>query len=328
MSSDLRINNNAELAREIAMEPVEKIVRKRTTNVNNRKRALSPTPSAKSHSFPKSKEELQQQQIKHLESALEQNYASSEAAANTSSGEAVCKHEETEVINGVIECMECGQHLDEIMDQEQEWRYYGDNDNKNANDPSRCQFRKVPDKGIRKDLEKLNLPSQVINIADQYYYEITQGDIKRGDLRKGIMFACVFEAYNDIGKTQMPNQLLKLFDIDKRTGGKGMHYFLKRKTKKQRNYITPEQLIPKICEKFDLVPEVVTEIQELYKHLKVKAPRLDHSYPQSVACGCVYFMLKRKNFDITGEQFGKMVSLSSITVVKKSNEIEEILNNE
>ena len=238
----------------------------------------------------------------------------------------VCLHTATEILNGVIECADCGEHLEDVMDQEQEWRYYGNSDNKNTSDPSRCQCRKNPDKGIRKDLEKLNLPTQVINLADSYYFEVTQGEIKRGNLRKGIVFACVFEAYKDINKLQLPDQLRKLFCIDKKNGSRGITYFFRNKKKTERQYITAEHFIPKICEKFNFTPEAVEEVLELYRHLKTKNQSLDHSYPQSVSSGCVFYMLKKKNVDITGVQFGKIVDLSSITVLKKTAEIEEIMN--
>ena len=256
------------------------------------------------------------------------------------SGGEMCLHEETEVINGMIECVLCGQHLDEVLDQEQDWRYYGDNDNKNSSDPSRCQFRKVQDKGIRKELEKLNLPSKIINLADQYYFEITQNinasedsttkhDIKRGNLRKGIMYACVYQAYQEINKHQMPCSLRNLFQINRKNGSRGVMYFLRNmKRSAPRQYITAEHFIPKICEKFNFTEEAVEEVKQLYRTLRDKSPRIDHSYPQSVACGCVFYVLKTKNVDISGEQFGKVVNLSSITVKKKCDEIEEILNAE
>ena len=288
------------------------------------------TNKSRVHSYPRSSAENIQTTLDSQQDTIDtlhrQLYAVKRQRTSPTNQE--CAHTETEVVNGVIECMDCGMHLEDIMDQEQEWRYYRDSDNKNNNDPSRCQFRKTPDKGIRKDLEKLNFPPNVINIADQYYTEVTQGEIKRGDLRKGIMFACVFEAYKDINKHQMPDALCKLFCIDKQNGSRGLNYFMRRKPKKERNYVTAANFIPKYCEKFGFTEESLQEVLELYNQLKLRSPKIDHSYPQSVACGCVYYVLKRKNIEISGEQFGTICNISSITVVKKSNEIEEIMNAE
>ena len=296
-------------------------------SITRRKRDKSPTPSARAFSYPTTKEDR-----KLAIASIQQN---EEVASNPyahKKGIMGCLHEETETINGVIECLDCGQHLEDVMDQEQEWRYYGDNDNKNSSDPSRCQFRKTQEKGIRKDLERMNLPAQVINLADRYYHEVTQGVIKRGNIRKGILFACVFEAYNEIDKHQLPDQLRNLFCIDKRSGNRGETYFARNIKNRKREYTTALHLIPKICEKFNQTYALqldnggIQEVRDLYSTLKGKNPKLDHSYPQSVASGCVYYVLKRKNVDISSEEFGKIVGLSGLTVSKKANEIEEILS--
>ena len=295
----------------------------------------SPVPNRAPHSYPRTREEEKQfereEEFAELYQVIEEekkiNEQSQRIIESLVTGK--CLHSETEVVNGVIECIECGQHLDEIMDQDQDWRYYGENDNKNSSNPSRCQFRKSPDKGIRKDLEKLNLPAKIINLADQYYFEVTQGEIKRGQLRKGIMFACVFEAYKHINKHQIPDQLQKLFGIDKKNGSRGLTYFFRRKSNTEREYVTAEHFIPKICEKFSFTEEAIEEVKQLYRYLKDKSPQLDHSYPQSVACGCVYYVMKNKKKDIiTGDEFGKIVNLSSITVIKKANEIADIMDAE
>ncbi|MFN5764250.1 MAG: cyclin family protein, partial [Pseudanabaena sp.] len=69
---------------------------------------------------------------------------------------------------------------------------------------------------IYNDLKKLNLPNDVIGIADQYYFEVAKGEIKRSNLRKGIMFACIFQALKDLGKPQTPDQLQDLFKITRK----------------------------------------------------------------------------------------------------------------
>lgn len=316
-------------------EPIEPLIDER----GNR----SPVSvSSRARSYPRTRDEDKEYQraleIQQREAELEhlialnlqyqqKNYEEQEDTFEELN-ETRCLHKETEVVNGVVECVDCGEHLDEVVDQEQEWRYYGSSDNKNMSDPSRCQARKIPERGIREDLKRLHLPTHIINLADQYYHEVTQGDIKRGKLRKGIMYACVYEAYKDSNKVQLPDELRKKFGIDKKNGSRGLTYFLgRRKNRSNRQYITAEHFIPKICEKFDLLPEVVEEVLELYQQVKNKSHKLDHSYPQSVSCGCVFYLMKRKNIEITPEQFGKIVDLSSITVLKKANEIEEILNN-
>ena len=328
--------------------PLVTAARTIVTSVVRKRRPTSPVPLRDPRSFPRSREEEKQHERELLYEELARRETPPAVQSpsigyrdrdRTEQEEQECQHLETEIVNGRIECVDCGQHLDEVLDQEQEWRYYGDHDSKHTSDPSRCQFRKAQEKGIRKDLEKLNLPPKIINVADGYYCRITQQakednedskhDIKRGHARKGIMYACVFEAYKSINKAQTPESLRKLFEINRKDGSRGVTYF-QRKMRKllPRSYLTAENYIPKICEKFNFTPSAVEEVQQLYQTLRKRSPRLDHSYPQSVASGCVFYILKSKNVDITAEQFGDVVNLSSITVTKKCNEIEEILTYE
>lgn len=306
------------------------------TRIVRRPRSTTSSPNAPEHSKRVRCEPMQQLDTELTAEELEILGWSSSAAPEATLGSTsmlqdentFCLHEETEVVSGIIECVHCGERIDQVVDQDQEWRYYGSSDNKNSSDPSRCQARKVQEKGIRKFLEKLSLPYQVINLADQYYQEVTRGEIKRGKMRLGIIYACVFEAYWVINRLQLPAQLLKMFGIEKKIAIRGSTFFLRRRQTTDRKYITAEHFIPKICALFNFNEEAVQEVIRLYHQVVQKSSQLDHSYPQSVSCGCVYYMLKSRGVDMSAEEFGKRVELSSITVLKKAMEIEQILNSE
>jgi transcription initiation factor TFIIIB Brf1 subunit/transcription initiation factor TFIIB len=212
--------------------------------------------------------------------------------------------------------------------REEKWKLFNDGDSRNMQDHQRCQFRKNSDKGIYNDLKKLNLPNDVIGIADQYYFEVTKGEIKRSNLRKGIMFACIFQALKDLGKPQTPDQLQDLFKITRKNISKGLTYFHMRSGKRsgENGYITAEHFIPKIMESFSCKEEHIYSSIELYNKLKDKDPLFNSSNPQSVASGLVYYYFKKINVDISGSIFGKAVGLSEITILKIANRIDEILS--
>ena len=241
-----------------------------------------------------------------------------------------CKHLETINENGVEVCIECSTILYDKIAHKAEWRYYGDNDNQHSYDPSRCQYIKRPDKGIKADLVKLGFTNQIIELADELYTRVTDGEIKRSDLRKGIMFACVFQAYKNIGQPKIPEDLQAIFKISRRKLSKGLTYFKTRIPKSEdivTQYITAEHFIPSLAQVFDLKDEHVKNILKLYKTLESKSSSICTSTPQSVAAGILYYYLYKKiNFPITASKFGKEVKLSEITISKISNDIDDILS--
>jgi transcription initiation factor TFIIIB Brf1 subunit/transcription initiation factor TFIIB len=230
--------------------------------------------------------------------------------------------------NGFNICADCGMEMDSGISHDQEWRFYGDVDNKHSSDPSRVQYKKNPDKGIRKDLEKLNLPVEVINIADDYYFQVTQGEIKRSNLRKGIMYACVFEAYKDLRQPQTPCALQVVFNnISRKNISKGLTYFHLRYKEKgaKTEHITAEHFIPTVLKKFSVTDEHINIVLDLYRKIEGKSSILNRSNPQSVSCGLVYYYFTKNKIDINSAKFGKIVNLSDITVTKIASEIEEIM---
>jgi transcription initiation factor TFIIIB Brf1 subunit/transcription initiation factor TFIIB len=240
----------------------------------------------------------------------------------------ICSHVDTINENGIELCVDCGEALHSKLLTTQEWRFYGANDNQHSSDPNRCQMRKVQDKGIKKDLEKLGLTTQVIDIADDLYFKVTKGDIKRNNLRKGIMFACVFEAYKKIDTPQIPEHLQKLFNITRKNMSKGINYFrlgMPKDDISDIKYITAEHFIPKILDKFNIKSDHLQPILNLYKLLESKSSVINRRNPQSISCGLVYYYLKRLNVDIHPSKFGKVVDLSEITITNIVTEIEDIL---
>jgi transcription initiation factor TFIIIB Brf1 subunit/transcription initiation factor TFIIB len=189
---------------------------------------------------------------------------------------------------------------------------------------NRCQYRKTIEKGIKKDLEMLGLPHNIVDIADRFYTQVTNGDIKRSLMRKGIMFACVYQAYMEIDQPQIPEKLAKIFNLDNKNISKGLTYFDSRLPQTQHikvHNITAEHFIPDILEKFNFKREHINNVLGLYKNIQNKSATLNRSTPHSVACGLVYYYLKKSNVDITASNFGAIVKLSEITITK----IEEIL---
>ena len=85
------------------------------------------------------------------------------------------KHQNTITEGMNTFCMDCGIILTKNFSYEKEWRYYGSMDTKHNSDPDRCNIRKVDEKGIFKDVEKLQIHAKVVNCANELYEIVTQG---------------------------------------------------------------------------------------------------------------------------------------------------------
>lgn len=239
----------------------------------------------------------------------------------------ICKHSEIIEHNGMDVCVECGEQISDYFTAEKEWRYYGDNDNRHSSDPSRCQYRKVPDKGIKNELEKMKFPIEICKYANDLYLKVTNGEIKRSNLRKGIMFACVFNAYIDLDKPQTPDVLQEMFNIDRKNMSKGLTYFhMRNPAKKKSCYISVEHFIPQIMEKFNAKKEHVDTVLKIYDIIKNSSSIFIRSNPQSVSSSLVFFYLKKIDPEISISNFSNIVNLSEITIQRIVSEIETIVN--
>jgi transcription initiation factor TFIIIB Brf1 subunit/transcription initiation factor TFIIB len=227
-----------------------------------------------------------------------------------------CLHSESISEHNFIYCKQCGLQLSDDSNGSEIGR----------NDSIRLQYKKMPEKGISKDLEIYNLPLDVINLADKLYAGVTKEDIKRGNLRKGIIFACVFHAYHKLNKPQTPDTLQKVFNISRKNISKGLTYFcLGNKERGKTEYITAEHFIPKILEKLNIKQECLSECLQLYKSIENKSSLLNRSNPQSVSKGVVYYYLRKLDSKFDLKKYSEEIQLSEITITRICNTIDNLL---
>ena len=145
-------------------------------------------------------------------------------------------------------------------------------------------------------------------------------------LEKAIVFACIFHAYKLEGKPQSCEQLINIFNLDRKIGLKGLkHVNLNSKKQIKTTYITPQNLIREIMEKFDATEQQIDEVNILYSKIHNKSSILNRSRPQSVASGLVRYYIMLKGKDISIKEFKQKVKLSELTIEKMAKEISRIL---
>jgi transcription initiation factor TFIIIB Brf1 subunit/transcription initiation factor TFIIB len=239
-----------------------------------------------------------------------------------------CEHKNMANENGNVICFDCGKELEKSVFQDKEWRYYGVSDSKRSSDPNRVHIRKVDDRSIYKDVENMGFSDKIIYLANQLYIQVTKGQIFRGNSRKAIVFACIFHSFKIQGKPQSHEKLIKIFQLNKKTGLKGLKFVNLNAPKESlihTTYITPINIIEDIMDKFEATRDQKNEVVDLYNKIKNKSSKINRSRPQSIASGLVYFWISFKNIDVSIKNFAKKADLSELTILKLAKEISDIL---
>lgn len=242
--------------------------------------------------------------------------------------ENICRHENIVMENLNKVCIDCGIVLNSTVTYEKEWRYYGMSDSKHTSDPNRCNARKIEEKSIYKDVDKLGFSDKIVSTANEIYQKVTDQHIYRGNTRKGIIFACIFHAYNIIKAPKSCEQLMDIFEIDRKIALKGLKHVSLNIPKEYplvRCYVQTEQLIREVMQKFHATPAHIDEALSIYAFVKTKSSVLNRSRPQSVACGLVRFYIMNKNPEITMEYFKSRINMSVITINRIAKEIRQIV---
>jgi transcription initiation factor TFIIIB Brf1 subunit/transcription initiation factor TFIIB len=239
----------------------------------------------------------------------------------------ICLHKNSIINNGVEICDECGIEIYKELSLEPEWRFYGENDSKHNSDPSRCHMRKIEEKNIYKDIEKYDFSTDISRETNISYLEVTKGQIRRGNFRKSIIFACAFNAFKNQNNPQNPEELRDKFELSKKEASKGLTFYNLNKNDKKKKpiYISPISFIPRIMQKFNANENHIVRVTELYNKITNRSRLLNRSNPQSVVAGLIYYYFKLIGGNINCPKFSKMVKLSDITISRISKNISEIL---
>lgn len=236
-----------------------------------------------------------------------------------------CNHENTEhTEEGVSVCVDCGLELNIVLDSSPEWRYYKENDTKHSADPSRCSIRKYEEKSIYRDLERYNIQREIVDRANDTYAQVTEESILRGNSRKGLIFACIYYAYEETGQRKSPEEMKTFFNINKKMLSGGMKMY-NLKIKHKAVYTSPLDFISKIMNKFDSSEQHTQFVTKLFYKIKNQTNFMNRSNPDSIAAALCYFFFKHIKYPISLNDFSKRVGLSDITVHKISKKIGELV---
>ena len=161
-------------------------------------------------------------------------------------------NENTLIYDENVVCTSCGMINSMIINNNQEWRYYGSEDSKRSSDPTRCGMPINPllpnsslgtiingyGHEVYRRLHKWNsitykerslikvfntisskakegtIPPCIIDKASLMYKMLSENNIKRGSSRQSLIAACLWNALKSKDLSRSTKEIAKLFDID------------------------------------------------------------------------------------------------------------------
>jgi transcription initiation factor TFIIIB Brf1 subunit/transcription initiation factor TFIIB len=108
----------------------------------------------------------------------------------------------------------------------------------------------------------------VIVKADYYYQKVTQGDIKRSALRKGIIFSCVLFAYKHYKMRITTDELDEIFKIGRKNMSKGLTYFKTNIPKNEIDYDNEMQSSEIVSPDIDKLNDYLDQTNINFKNIR------------------------------------------------------------
>jgi transcription initiation factor TFIIIB Brf1 subunit/transcription initiation factor TFIIB len=239
-----------------------------------------------------------------------------------------CTHSIIISDRGAIKCVDCGEEVDKDLTYDREWRWYGGFDNRNSSDPNRVQPRKSGIRNIDDDVKNMGFGDKIVSEADKIYSDVTKKEIYRGNFRKAIIFACIFQAYKMVQDPQSHEKLISIFGLNRKTSLRGLKFVSQHAAKNAKFrtiHISPINLVEEIMDRFSATAIQKAEVIKLYNRIVNRSSKLNRSRPQSIAEGLTFYWICSKNKNISIKEFTTKVSLSEITIGKIAREIASIL---
>jgi transcription initiation factor TFIIB len=266
-----------------------------------------------------------------------------------------CKEESIQEEYGVLLCIKCGIVNSNIIDRDQEWRYYGLEDNKKG-DPNRCGMPINPllpqsslgtiilGKGIEnyRQIHRWNsmssdersllnvcrkidlitqLPQIVLDDAKIIYKQINDEKLKKGSSRQALIAACIFYSCNKRGIIKSEKEIAEIFDIPLKKMNNGCKqyeeiiYEKDGNYKKNIKYISSDEFIENYCKKLNIDEKYIKVANKINGIIK-KTGLLSEHTPPSIAVGIICLLSEHFKLNVSKKTISKKCDISEVTITK------------
>jgi transcription initiation factor TFIIB len=273
--------------------------------------------------------------------------------------------------DGLVTCKVCNASLDNIIDGP-EWRFYGSEDSKNSN-PTRCgmpenvllpksslgtsiksngnyynkvvlyqQWNSMPYKersrykvftDISEKCTSNNLPQIIIQTAQSLYSIVSMTKISRGNNRKGIIAACVFNSCKECGFPRSIKELADIFNISPKILTKGCKNYTEiiRLSKSNINRIQNTKstcltdFIERFCHNLNFSEVDIKNILGISCTCE-KYNLIYDNTPPAMSTGCIYLYSKLKDLKVSKKDISLICKISEVTINKCYKKLESSLD--
>jgi len=225
-----------------------------------------------------------------------------------------CQSESLICDDGIIVCEDCGVDNGAIIDYHQEWRFYGSEDTKHPNDPTRCglpinpllpessfgtiilgrgyeKYRKINNwnsmsykersllkvfRNIQNKSDENDISICVVDRAKIMYKTLSEDTIKRGKSRKGLIAACLYNSCKDKNDPRSTKEISEIFGLKIKKMTSGCKQFNEMMYHNDNNYISKVKPITpdKLIEKYSIDLKIDTKNKDRACHISNMATKL------------------------------------------------------
>ena len=177
--------------------------------------------------------------------------------------------------------------------------------------------------------KKNNIPNIIINEAKSLYSIVSETKISRGSNRKGIIAACVFYACKECNVPRSTKEIAEIFNLESTVMTKGckkcQEIIAMNKMNKKRVLntvsIKPEDFIKRFCNRLNLTQEDTEKINKICI-ISLDNNIISENTPPSIASGCIYYLIKKKDIDISKKEISDICKISEVTINKCCKKLE------
>lgn len=182
-------------------------------------------------------------------------------------------------------------------------------------------------------LKNIKLPKKIKNDV-KYYYKLLcedneDGSLTRGEIRNGIIIACIYIALKNNNRPININELSKICNIKKSTITKGMKRVNEIEKKKNIKILNTDDnihyYIHIFCNKINLGFDDIEIIHLLYERA-VRINIIKNNTNKTICVGLIYLYIKYMKLNIDKKVIIKSMDISQVTLIKIYNLYNEYSN--